>query len=172
MTADRVSRGSEPVSLPPYLAAHGLIPRRGQKNTSISNSHLSPFSNAKRSQVTYRVRGIPREYNAKRVQELLSSILELDGTRGAVQIRSIAISLNQKTKIATVDFKNPPAWFSLDRNEWSFEIPDVDSSDAKNDDTDDDDDIIPKAPTITIDTHFKGITMLRSFKNISEHKIE
>jgi hypothetical protein len=106
------------------------------------------------------------------VQELLSSVLELDGTRGAVQVRSIAISLDQKTKMATVDFKNLPACFSLDRNEWSFEIPDVDGSDAKNDDTDDDDDIIPKAPTITIDTHFKGITILRSFKNISEHKIE
>ena|SRR2546423_14695436 len=141
-------------------------------NTSIFNSHLSPLSNAKRPQVTYRVRGIPLEYRPKRVQELLRSVLELDGTRGAVQVRSMAISPDQKTKMATVDFKRPPACFSPDRNEWSFEILDVDSSGAENNDNDDDDDIIPMAPTITIDTHFRGITMLRTFKNVSEHKIE
>jgi ankyrin repeat protein len=90
----------------------------------------------------YRVQGIPPEYNAKRVQKVLRSVLELDGTRGAVQVRSIAISPDQKTKMATADFKNPLACFSLNRNEWSFEILDVDGSDAKNDD---------KAPAITIE---------------------
>jgi hypothetical protein len=142
-------------------------------NTSISTSHISPHSDAKMSQVTYRVQGVPLEYMSKKVQELLRSVLELNGPRHDVQVRSIAIAPNQKTKMATVNFKIPPACFSSDRNEWSFEIPNVDSSDAENDDDDDDDeDIIPKAPTITIDTHFKGITVLRSFKNISEHKIE
>jgi hypothetical protein len=143
-------------------------------NTSISTSHLSPPSNANKSSVTYRVRGIPLEYTLKKVQEFLRSVFELDGTRRDVQIRSMAISPDQKTKMATVNFKIPPARFSSDRNEWSFEIPDVDSSDAENDDNDDDDDdFIPKAsPTVSIDTHFKGITILRSFKNVSEHKIE
>src|SRR2546423_12611712 len=112
-------------------------------NTSISNSHLSPLSNAKKPQVMYRVRGIPPDYNAKRVRKVLRSALELDGTRGAVQVRSIDPSPDRKTKMATVDFKNPLACFSLNRNEWSFEIPNVDSGDAKNDDNDY---IIPKAP--------------------------
>jgi hypothetical protein len=138
----------------------------------ISNSHSLSSLNAKESQVTYRVRGIPREYTWKRVQGLLSSVLQLGGTQGAVQVRSIATSLDQKSKMATVDFTNRPACFSSDRNEWSFEIPEVDSGDAQNKDIDDDDDIIPRAPTITIDTHFKGITILRSFKNVSEHKVE
>jgi hypothetical protein len=62
--------------------------------------------------------------------------------------------------MATFNFKIPPACFSSDRNEWSFEIPDVDSSDAENDDNDDNYDIILKIPTITIDTHFKGIIIL------------
>ena len=139
----------------------------------MSTSHLSPPSNANKSQVTYRVRGIPLEYKPKKVQEFLRSVLELNGTRRDVQVRSMAISPDQKTKMATVNFKIPPARFSSDRNEWLFENPDDDSSDAENDDNDDDDDFIPKAsPTISIDTHFKGITILRSFKNVSEHKVE
>jgi hypothetical protein len=142
-------------------------------NTSISTSHLPPPSNANKSQIAYRVRGIPLEYTLKKVQEFLRSVLELNGTRRDVQVRSMAISPDQKTKMATVNFKIPPARFSSDRHEWLFEIPDNDSSDAENDDNDDDDDFIPKAsPTISIDTHFKGITILRSFNNVSEHKIE
>jgi hypothetical protein len=101
----------------------------------------------------------------KKLQELFRLVLGLDRTQRNVQVRQIAISPDQKTKIATVDFKTPPTCFASDRTEWSFEIPDDESSDAKNDDTD----IIPKAPTITIDTHFKGITILRSFKNVLEH---
>src|SRR5271156_53737 len=131
-------------------------------NTSISASHL---------QVTYRVRGIPREYKLNKVQGLLQSVLKLVGTGRDVEVRSIAISPDQKTKMATVNFKTRPACFQSDMNEWSFEIPDVDNIDAKNNDNDDDD-IIPKTPTITTDTHFRGITILRSFKNVSEHTIE
>jgi hypothetical protein len=76
--------------------------------------------------------------------------------------------------MATVNFKIPPTCFSSDKNEWSFEIPEADNSGAKNndDEDDDDDDIIDKAHTITIDTHFKGITVFRSFEDISEHKME
>jgi hypothetical protein len=136
----------------------------------MSSSHLSPPSNANRSQVTYRVRGIPLEYRLKKVQELLQSALEL-GTRRDAQIRSLAIGPDQQTKMATVDFKAPPASLASDRNEWSFEILDDEGSDSK-DDENDDDDIVPKAPTITIDNHFNGITILRSFKNVLEHKIE
>jgi hypothetical protein len=73
----------------------------------------------------------------------------------------MAISPNQKTKMATVDFITIPACFTLDRNKWSFEILDDESDDVKNNDNDngndDYNDIIPKAPSITIDTHFKGI---------------
>jgi hypothetical protein len=39
---------------------------------------------------------------------------------------------------------------------------------SENDDGNDED-FIPRTPTITLDTHFKGITALRS---PSEHKIE
>jgi hypothetical protein len=135
----------------------------------IKTSIAYPPANAKISQVTYRVRGIPLEYKLRQVQELLRSVLGLDAARGTVQVKSIAISPNQKTKMATVNFQNPPPCLSSDRKEWSFEIPDVDNSDAE---SDDDDDIIPKAPTITIDSHFRGITIFRSFKNVAEHKIE
>jgi hypothetical protein len=103
------------------------------------------------------------------VEKLLWSVLELDGTQDAVQVKSLAMSPNHKTKMATVDFRTQPARLSSSRYKWHFDIP---GSYAENNGGEDDDDIIPKPPKITIDTHFKGITVLRSFKNVSQHKIE
>jgi hypothetical protein len=69
--------------------------------------------------------------------------------------------------MATVDCQELPPPLSSDKNQWSFDIPDSNRSEAE-----DDDDIIPMAPVITIDTHFKGLTVLRSFRKPLEHKIE
>jgi hypothetical protein len=65
------------------------------------------------------------------VEELLQTVLELDGTRVAVQVKSMAISPDGKTKVATVNFKNLPALFSSHRNEWPSDIPNVDCSNSK-----------------------------------------
>jgi hypothetical protein len=109
------------------------------------------------------------EHKKTQVEKLLWSVLELDGTQDAVQVKSLAMSPNHKTKMATVDFRTQPARLSSSRYKWHFDIP---GSYAENNGGEDDDDIIPKPPKITIDTHFKGITVLRSFKNVSQHKIE
>jgi len=88
-----------------------------------------------------------------------------------VQIRSLAIDPDRKSKTATIDFVFRPACLSVDRNEWSFEIPDAEINAADGDGIGDED-FIPSTPTLTIDTHFKGITTLKSFKDPVDHKIE
>ena len=139
-------------------------------NPNATNSHLETSIQPNFAcQKTYRIRGIPPEY--KELRELLRSILRLGETHGTVKLMSMAISPDRKTKVATVNFKNSPTCLSPDRNEWSFGIPDAKSSDADIE-NDDGDDVIPKAPVITINTHFTGITMFRSFKNASEHRVE
>ena len=63
----------------------------------------------------------------------------------------MTISPDQKTKMATVGFKTLPACFTSNRSEWSFKIPDDESSDAKKDDSDDD--IIPMLGTYNHNRH-------------------
>lgn len=103
------------------------------------------------------------------LRELLRLVLGVDNHN--VQIRSLAINPDRTSKTATVDFEVSPASLSLDRNEWSFRIPDIEIN-AENEEGVNDEDFIPRTPTLTIDSHFKGITTLRSFKNPSDHKIE
>jgi len=117
------------------------------------------------SPLTYRVKGIPLHCEEREVKELLQTVLDLNGTRNVVQVGSLAISPDQKTKMATVDFKIPPSRLSPDGNQWSFEITNVRTSGSE-------DGGDPKVPTITIDTHFLGITILQSPQNVSAHKIE
>ncbi|KAF8849681.1 hypothetical protein BDZ45DRAFT_227669 [Acephala macrosclerotiorum] len=140
-------------------------------NSNAANSHLETFIQPTLAhKKTYRIRGIPSEYKKGELRKLLQAILRLGDTHSTVKLMSMAISPDRKTKVATVNFENSPTCLSPDRNEWSFEIPNAKSGDAETEN--DDDDIILKAPVITIDTHFTGITILRSFKNLSEHRVE
>jgi hypothetical protein len=75
--------------------------------------------------------------------------------------------------MATVAFNGHPAFVLPKQHEWSFDISNDDFEDRRNNNADEDeDDLIRTAPTITIDDHFKGITVLRSFKDEAEHKAE
>jgi hypothetical protein len=75
--------------------------------------------------------------------------------------------------MATVAFNGHPAFVLPKQHEWSFDISNDDFEDRRNNNADEDEDgLIRTAPTITIDDHFKGITVLRSFKDESEHKAE
>ena len=133
------------------------------------NSHLSgALKSSPVTPTTYRVRGIPLGYSGKEVKVLLRNVLEIDGPQNTVQVKSLAMNLDQKTKTATVEFRTPSANLPTGKGERSFEIFDYETDDDRYDD----DDIVPNAPMITIDSHFRGITVLRSFKNPSEHKIE
>lgn len=101
------------------------------------------------------------------VTELLQSVLGLDEVR-CVQVRSLAISHNRKTQMATANFQTTPLCLSSGGDEWSFDISDFNPSS----DISDDEYVIHRAPKIIVDTHFRGLTILRSFKKSSKHKIE
>ena len=152
--------------------AAGLREITASPVSSARNSHTANSQPSSAHGKTYRVRGMPLQFTKRQAEDVLRSVLRLDEAQGTVQVRSIAPSPNGKTKVATLEFKSRPPCFLSDQHEWSFEIPSTDKNDFVGSNYEDDDDIIPAAPIITIDDHFNGITILRSFKNISEHKIE
>jgi hypothetical protein len=127
-------------------------------------------SNKNATNVAYRVTGIPIDYKQKQVKVLLQTVLQLDKAGNSVKLRSIAISPNRKTKVATVCFGCRPTLLPPRAGgEWHFPIPEDNTGNSS---ADDDDDIIPQEQIITVDSHFKGITVLRSFSKLEEHKIE
>ncbi|KFZ08657.1 hypothetical protein V501_05861 [Pseudogymnoascus sp. VKM F-4519 (FW-2642)] len=128
-------------------------------------------SNKNEANVAYRVTGIPIDYKQKQVKSLLQTVLQLDKAGNSVKLRSIAISPNRRTRVATVCFSCLPILLPPKADgEWHFPIPTENNS--ENSSTDDDDDIIPQEQIITVDSHFKGITVLRSFSKLDEHKID
>ncbi|KFX91129.1 hypothetical protein O988_07900 [Pseudogymnoascus sp. VKM F-3808] len=128
-------------------------------------------SNKNAANFAYRVRGIPIDYRQKQVKVLLQTLLHLDKAGDSVILRSIAISPNRKTKVATVCFRCRPILLPpRPDGEWHFPIPTDNNS--ENSSADDDDDIIRQEQIVTVDSHFKGITVLRSFSKLDEHKID
>lgn len=121
---------------------------------------------------TYRIRGIPLEHGRRGSEALLRLVLRLDVTQsGIFKIKSLASSPDRRTKTATADFSIRPTCFPPEMDEWEFQVPDINSDDETDDD--DDKDFIPKKVTIiTVDSHFHGLTVLRSFKEDSEHTVE
>ncbi|OBT69998.1 hypothetical protein VE03_00646 [Pseudogymnoascus sp. 23342-1-I1] len=158
----------------------GLVPSK-QQGAEESIENLTKLNISTNSQLivsdkneandVYRVTGIPIEYKQKQVKALLQTVLQLDKAGNSAKLRSIAISPNRKTKVATVCFSYRPTPLPERANrEWHFPIPTENNS--GNSSPDEDDDIIPQEQIITIDSHFKGITVLRSFSNLDEHKID
>lgn len=117
----------------------------------------------------YRVRSIPQEYTWKQVEELLRLVLELDNAADSIEFRSIASNPDQ-TKVATVCFNNPPQCLSSTCNEWRFKVPRTDGSTAAR--IDPVSGKLVQQPTITIDSHFKGFTILQSVNDSANHEIE
>ena len=104
------------------------------------------------------------------MQRLLARVLDLSTDLITIQLRSLAINFDRKTKIATVGFQNTPQCLLSRESEWIFTIPGDCRTEEDNDQ--DEDDLIPQTPRVTIDTHFKGFTVLRSFASESDHTIE
>jgi hypothetical protein len=138
-------------------------PSEGRKRWSSQRSVAT-------SEKTYRVRGIPSDYNRKRTRELLEAILKDDGTIVGVDVASLAKHPSRQTKVATVTFKQTPARLSPSKDEWTFKVPEPESHQPA--DGDEELDAIAKFSQITVDSHFKGITPLTSFNNSSDHKLE
>lgn len=94
-----------------------------------------------------------------------------------LKIRSFATEPNQSRKVATISFKDIPTCvkspnsqltFCLDEDEDSHNS---DENDGEND-SGEDGDIIKRATLITVDTHFQGLTTLKSLRDESKHKLE
>ncbi|OBT77481.1 hypothetical protein VF21_05279 [Pseudogymnoascus sp. 05NY08] len=128
-------------------------------------------SNKNAANIAYRVTGIPIDYKQKQVKTLLQTALQLDKAEISVKLRSIAISPNRKTKVATVSFSCRPILLPPRADEeWHFPIPT--ESNSGDSSADDDDDIISQEQIITVDSHFKGITVLRSYSKLDQHRTD
>lgn len=135
--------------------------------------HLSnaPASNTSPSYPkTYRVRGLPFHYTVHQAQILLQSVLALDVTTSVVRVRSLAVGTNLRYQVATVDIDGTIPGPLVGRHERTFDVSHISSgSEIFNPQ---DENVIPKALQITIDDHFHGFTVLHSFADDADHKIE
>jgi hypothetical protein len=109
---------------------------------------------------TYRVRGIPNDYNRERTRETLNLVLGLCNTDGNLKLGSLATSPYRSEKVATISFREIPPCLRKG-NEWRFEQPDTDDIDYP----------LP-SHQIVIDSHFWDFTPLRTFESESDHAIE
>lgn len=120
----------------------------------------------------YRVQGIPLDRKRRDVQKLIASILRLETDHTTVALKSLAISADGQTKTAVFSSSENHDLLSPEQSEWAFPISDGYDKEEQNNQNSDDDDLVPRGLTITIDTHFRGLTVLRSFSKESDHKTE
>jgi hypothetical protein len=121
--------------------------------------------NIQPSQRSYRVRGIPLNYNLHKTESLLQRVLRLENDNSGLKVKSLAIDSNKRAKVATINFEDIPGSL-LVGHEWTFDITDLLVSTGEDDDV-----IIPRTQQITIDDHFLGLTTLYSPSSI-DHKVE
>lgn len=115
----------------------------------------------------YRVQGLPLRFDEEKTYDLISAIFNPESRNFEPEIRSLAESLDRKTKVAVIDFLETPAQLSIG-DEWGFDIPD---SHQDTDNSNKDKRYRRRKPKITIDNHFKGLTVL--FSPLSEaHQVE
>jgi hypothetical protein len=110
----------------------------------------------------YRVQGIPIEFEIGDVEKLLRSALNLEKL-SSIEFRSLAIHHQKLDQVATVSFDPTPPLFlpSIPRakkDNWRYTYSYGKGSERRN-------------RTISFDTHFKGLTVLRSCPS-SDHRIE
>ena len=107
--------------------------------------------------------------NIRGVSLILKLVLELDSAADSVEFRPIATNPDH-TKVATVCFNKKPHCLLSGSNEWRYKISGADGSTAAR--------IDPikgkllRQPTITIHSHFKGLTILQSVEDSVNHRIE
>ena len=115
--------------------------------------------------IVYRVQGIPLHCGEERdALSILGSILKID--TDTIRIRSLAISIDGRTRVATVEFSKTPL---LLQSQSLFKIPDgvfereIGSKDG---------DSLPNKGNIVIDDDFGGLTVLYPPVASAKHRIE
>jgi hypothetical protein len=117
----------------------------------------------------YRVRGLPWEINCQQIGDLVSTLFKLESDTSAPQIRSLANAPDGRTMVATLSFRTIPAELSgggeIERH---FDITNfLRNLQAENKDIE----RTRRSYTLTIDDHFRGLTILSS-PPPSDHKVE
>jgi hypothetical protein len=115
----------------------------------------SPKTNSKRSSSApyqmYRIQGIPAGLSKDEAKEFLRRKLDLEETTN-ISFKSLATSKTRNERVAVASFYPKPHCLVLERNQWSFGSSEL--YDSVDDDT-----------SITIDSHFIGLTILCSPNN-------
>jgi hypothetical protein len=115
----------------------------------------------------YRVRGLPWEISSQQISDLVSTLFKLESDTSAPRIRSLAKAPDGRTMVATLSFRTIPAELSGD-DEWPFDITNfLRNLQAENEDIG----CTRQSRTLTIDDHFRGLTILSS-PPPSDHKVE
>ena len=113
----------------------------------------------------YRVQGIPLTLGEGiDLRKMLGSILNV--TNNTLRIRSLALSLDGRTKTATIELYGN---FELKSSQHSFLICDEFLERGLRDQ---DDELVPKKHELIVDDHFRGLTVLRSISDLAKHEIE
>jgi hypothetical protein len=126
-------------------------------------------TNTVRQDHVYRVRGLPWEISSQQIGDLVSILFKLESDTSAPRIRSLAKAPDGRTMVATLSFRTIPAELSGgNENEWSFDITNF----PRNLEAEYEDIGRPRrSRTLTIDDHFRGLTILSSPPS-SDHKVE
>lgn len=144
----------------PSRATNPLLPESPKQRPQIQNISTRG-SNTERSDLVFRVRGIPGNFSKDETVKLLRKVLDVDSNTRIV-IRSLARIEDQRNKIAVVREDqmnkiavvgiNPIPQFLLGKDKKWYSLQE-------------------EYPRITIDNHFHGMTILYS-PDPSKHKLE
>jgi hypothetical protein len=117
----------------------------------------------------YRVRGLPRDFSHQETITLISNLFNLESSISLPRIRSLAKTYDGRMMVAILSFRtSPKELVGSDSNQWCFDITDylygiqAGHEDRKG---------MDKSPTLTIDDHFCGFTVLSS-PPPTDHRVE
>jgi hypothetical protein len=105
--------------------------------------------------MVYRVKGIPEDYGNDKTTTMLKELLKIDDDTTKIKIRTLATSEHYGEKVSVVQFMPEPRELASGEH-WFFNYGDKPDGGPID---------------ITIDTHFRGLTVLTSPSN-GVHKLE
>ncbi|TAQ83163.1 hypothetical protein B7494_g8512 [Chlorociboria aeruginascens] len=146
----------------PKVPGHMAPPKDIQDSSTISPNptHTVPEDHV------YRVRGLPWGISYQQIGVLATTLFNLEND--APRIRSLAKDHDGRTMVATLSFRRIPAELSGDGEQWSFDITNfLRNLPAEHEDTE----LARRSCTLTIDDHFRGLTILSS-PPPSDHEVE
>jgi hypothetical protein len=139
---------------------------QGSATEGLIHNPEPPSTTTEKKNNVYRVRGLPLEFDESKTYDLISAVLKQKSSDPEPEIRSLAESHDRKTMVAVIDFLETPTQLSIG-NQWEFDIP----NSHQETDTRNTGKRYRRWKPITIDDHFKGLTVLFS-PPPADHKVE